>query len=87
MTFAKAFEALVTIDFDGTVALSDYADSTPQCFVSQRDDAGTRHEVSVWTRIVRCCPRFGSFVTFEVVPPKETTTKLDAFSVMMNAGA
>ena len=51
MTFAKAFEALVTIDFDGTVALSDYANSTLQCFVCQRDDAGTRHEVSVGTRI------------------------------------
>ena len=51
MTFAKAFEALVAIDADGTVALSDYANSTAQCFVCQKDDAGKREEVSLGTRI------------------------------------
>ena len=88
MTFAKVFEALLAIDHPaGTVALSEYANSTPQCYVSQTDGDGTRHKASLGTRIVRCCPRFGRFVTFEVVSPKETSAKLDAFSMMMNAGA
>lgn len=93
VTFAKALRTLNAINADRTVALSDYSTPThPLSALSARawrDDAGTRQKVSLQIRTVRCrLPLFWKLITFEVVSPQETTSKLDVFfSVMMNTRA
>ena len=87
-TFASTLETL--LDKGG----ADRPLCTFRCFVSKddgRDGDGARHEVELSTRVLRCCPRFGEFVTFEGLPEERDTEKTRettcAFNRMMSASA
>ena len=93
MTFASALEALLS----QSEMLSDASESTRssgfRCFVSKEENSGVeaRHEVPMATKVVRCCARFGQFVTFEAPSPELESEKersqTSAFDVLLSASA
>ena len=93
MTFASALEALLS----QSEMLSDASESTRssgfRCFVSKEENSGVeaRHKVPMATKVVRCCARFGQFVTFEAPSPELESEKersqTSAFDVLLSASA
>ena len=93
MTFASALEVLLS----RSEMMSDASESTRssefRCFVSKEENSGVevRHEVPMATRVVRCCARFGQFVTYEALSPELESEKVrsqtSAFDVLLSASA